>query len=154
MKSCSLTHFQSKCCTHLSEFKFWCKKTSTEIKIKKKIPFSEAETMEFGQKTMNLLRSPARWPISNQKLHKFAWIWISAQNKMSTETIIFRKMPFRRLKWWNLAKMMNLLCNPTRWPISNRKAAQKNECRKENFWKITISEAEMMEFGQKTMTLL
>ena len=29
---------------------------------------SEAETMEFGRKTMNLLRSPICWPISNWKV--------------------------------------------------------------------------------------
>ena len=44
------------------------KKKSTEMKFfKKKNAISEVETMEFARKTMNILWSLARWPISNQK---------------------------------------------------------------------------------------
>ena len=56
-------------------------------------------------------------------------------------------------------KTMHLQGSPSHWPISNRKVAliclklnkKKNDHRNENFEKNAISEAETMEFGQKTM---
>ena len=46
------------------------KKTTTEKKIFKKNAISESVMMKFGQKMMNLLWSPARWPIAIEKQHK------------------------------------------------------------------------------------
>ena len=72
-ESFPLTYFQSKICTNLPQTEF-CRKKKNDHRNKnfEKNAMLEAKTMEFGWKTMNLLRSPICWPISNQKV---APIW-------------------------------------------------------------------------------
>ena len=54
-----LTHFQSKSSTNLPQTKFWHQKQSDDRNENfEKNAMSDAETMEFGRKMMNLLRSP------------------------------------------------------------------------------------------------
>ena len=68
MESFSLTYFQSKSCINLPESEFWRKKKKDHRNENfQKNAISMAETMEFGQKMMNILWSLARWPISNKK---------------------------------------------------------------------------------------
>ena len=64
-----LTHFQSKICTNLCELEFWRKKKKAEHRNGnfQKNAVSMAETTKFGGKTMNLLWSLGRWPISTWK---------------------------------------------------------------------------------------
>ena len=58
-ESFPLTYFQSKSCTNLPQTEFWRKKKNDHRNENfEKNAISEAETMEFGRKTMNLLRSP------------------------------------------------------------------------------------------------
>ena len=84
---------------------------------------SKAETMEFGRKTMNLLRSPICWPISNRKLHQFKRNWILTQKKRSTETKFLKNTISETETIEFVWKMMNLQGSPSHWPISNRKVA-------------------------------
>ena len=58
MESYLFTHFQSKSCTNLSKTEFWHKKNEHRNENFEKNAISEAETMEFGQKRMNLFQSP------------------------------------------------------------------------------------------------
>ena len=66
LEACSLTYFQSKSITNLRESEFWRKKKNQNKNLGKNA-ISEAETMEFGQKTNNLRWNPAHSPISNPK---------------------------------------------------------------------------------------
>ena len=55
-----LTYFESKSCTNLPQTEFWRKKKKNDHRNEnfEKNAISEAETMEFGQKMINLFRSP------------------------------------------------------------------------------------------------
>ena len=58
-ESFPLTYFQSKSSTNLTQTEFWRQKQNDHRKEHfKKNAMSEAETMEFGRKMMNLLRGP------------------------------------------------------------------------------------------------
>ena len=68
-ESIPLTYFQSKSSTNLPQTKFWRQKQNDyRNKNFQKNAMSEAETRQVGRKTMNLLRSPIYWPISNRKV--------------------------------------------------------------------------------------
>ena len=57
-ESFPLTYFQSKSSTNLPQTKFWRKKQNDyRHENFEKNAMSKAETMEFGRKTINLLRS-------------------------------------------------------------------------------------------------
>ena len=58
-ESFPLTYFQSKICTNLPQIEF-CRKKRNDHRNKnfEKNAISVAETIEFGRKTINLLRSP------------------------------------------------------------------------------------------------
>ena len=63
-----------------------------------------AETMEFGRKMMNLLWTPAHWPIRNRKA---AQIYVNLNfgaKKGALKGKFRKKMPFKRSKRWNLAE--------------------------------------------------
>ena len=57
---------------------------------------SKAETMEFGRKMTNLLCSPARLSISNQKATQI--------KRAPKRKVPKKKNLFRRRKHWNLAE--------------------------------------------------
>ena len=101
-----MTDFQSKRSTNLPQTKFWCQKQNADRnKNFEKNAMSEAKTMEFGWKAMNLLRSLICWPNSKQKVALICLKWNSgAKNKTTTETKILKKMPCRMPKRWNLAE--------------------------------------------------
>ena len=68
-ESFPLTYFQSKSSTNLPQTEFWRQKQNDHRNENfENNAMSEAETMEFGRKMMNLLRSPICWPISNRKV--------------------------------------------------------------------------------------
>ena len=122
--------------------------------------------MEFGRKTMKLLRGHIYWPISNQKVAPiYAKLNFGTQKK-STETKTFKKCNFeeRNDRIWlknddstgesfPLTDFQSKSC--TNLPQNEfwDKKKKKNH-RNENFEKHAISEAETMEFGRKTMNLL
>ena len=98
-------------------------KTSKKMTIFKKIPFRRPKRWNLANKRRTsyevLLVDPS--PVEN--LHKFVWIYILVQNKMSTETKIFKKNAISKAKTMEFGrKTMNLLQSHPRWPISNRKA--------------------------------
>ena len=94
------------------------------MKILEKNAIVEAEMMEFGRQTKNLLGSHHRWPISNRKLYKFERIWILAQNEMSTKTKILRKNFILAVEMIEFDQKMKNLLQSARWPISNKKVTQ------------------------------
>ena len=69
-ESFPLTYFHSKSCTNFPQTEFWRKKKKNDHRNEnfQKNAVSQAETMEFGRKMMNLLRGPIYWPISNRKV--------------------------------------------------------------------------------------
>ena len=68
-ESFPLTYFQSKSSTNFPQTEFWHQKQNEYRNENfEKNAMSKAETMDFGRKTMNLLRSPICWPISNRKV--------------------------------------------------------------------------------------
>ena len=81
MKSCSLTH---------------CNRKATQIKrtplrkFLKRCLFRGRNDLIWWQ-TMNLFWSPARWPISNWKQHKFVQIWITMRKKKDHRNENFQK---------------------------------------------------------------
>ena len=86
------------------------------------------------------------------------------KEKTSTETKIFKKIPFRWPKRQNLLKNNEHpteSCPLTHFQLKNCpklreskfEAKNKNEHKNKNFQKNAISEAETMEFGRKTMNL-
>ena len=94
-----LTHFKSKSWTNLSETEFWHKKKRAPKRKFLKNAITETATIEFGRKMMILQGSPSHWPISNRKVALICLKLNSgAKKKKSTETKIFQKMQFRRLK--------------------------------------------------------
>ena len=68
-ESFPLTYFQSKSSTNFPQLEFW-QQQQNEYRNEnfEKNAMSKGETIEFGRKTMNLLRSPICWPISNRKV--------------------------------------------------------------------------------------
>ena len=68
MESFPLTYFQLKSSTNLPQTEFWRhKQNENRNKNFEKNAMSNAETMEFGRKMINLLQNLARLPISSQK---------------------------------------------------------------------------------------
>ena len=104
-ESFPFTYFHLKSSTNLPQTKFWCQKQNDDRNENfQKNAMSEAKTMEFGWKAMNLLRSLICWPISNQKVALICLKRNSgAKNKTTTGTKILKKMPCRMPKRWNLA---------------------------------------------------
>ena len=69
---------------------------SNKTKIIKKNAISDAETMEFGQKTMNLLQIPICWPISNRKVAPIlAKLNFGAKKKQTPKQKFLKKCLFR-----------------------------------------------------------
>ena len=90
-ESYPLTLFQSKSCTNLWKSKFWRKKKKEHQNENfQKNVISEADTMEFGQKMVNILWSLACWSFINLRDSKFQ----CKRKKRSTETKIFVKCHF------------------------------------------------------------
>ena len=85
---------------------------------------SEAKTMEFGRKTMNLLRGPICWPISNRKVAPIEAKLNFGTKKKQASKEKFLKNPISEAETMEFGwKMKNLLRSPICWPISNRKVA-------------------------------
>ena len=86
-----MTYFQSESSTNLPQTEFWRQKQNDyRNKNFEKNAMSKAETMEFGRKMMNLLRSPIYKPISNRKVAQIcANLKFGVKKKPSTETEIF-----------------------------------------------------------------
>ena len=122
--------------------------------------------MEFGRKTMNLLRSPICSPFSNRKVAPIkVKLNFGTQKKTSTGTKIFKKCHFgdRNDRIWlknddspgesfPLTYFQSTSC--TNLPQIEFWCKKKNEHRNKNFEKNAISKAETMEFGRKTINLL
>ena len=121
--------------------------------------------MEFGRKTMKLLRGPIYWPISNQKVAPiYAKLNFGTQKKAPKQKHLknaISKGETIEFGW----KTMILQGSPSHWPISDRKVAliclkQNSGAKKKQppkwifFLKNVVSQGETMEFGRKTMNLL
>ena len=71
-ESFPLTYFQSKSSTNLRQTEFWRQKQNDfRNENFEKNAISEAETMEFGQKRMNLSGVLSVDPFPIEKLHQF-----------------------------------------------------------------------------------
>ena len=97
-------------------------KTSKKMTIFKKIPFRRPKRWNLANKRRTsyevLLVDPS--PVEN--LHKFVWIYILAQNKMSTETKIFEENVISKVERMEFGReMMNFLRSLARWPIPIKK---------------------------------
>ena len=78
---------------------------NTETKIFEKLPFWRPKRWNLDETRWTTYGVSIVDPFPIEKFHKFGWMWILVQNKISTERKIFeKKMPFRRPKQWNSAK--------------------------------------------------
>ena len=141
------------------------KKTTTETKILKKMPFRRPKRWNLAKKgwTSSGVLSVDPFPI--EKLHQFKRNWILTQQKTSTETKIFKKCNFgdRNDRIWlknddSPGESFPLTYfqskSSTNLPQTEFWRQKQNDHRNENFEKNAMSEAETMEFGQKTMNHL
>ena len=69
-------------------------KTSTETKILKKMPCRRAKQLNLAEKQWTSYEVLSVDPFPIEKLHQFKRNWILRQQKMSTETKIFKKCNF------------------------------------------------------------
>ena len=80
--------------------------------------------MEFGQKRMNLFRSPICWPISNRKVAPILAKLNFGTKKKRTPKQKFLKNAFLETETIKFGwKTMILPESPSHWPILNRKVA-------------------------------
>ena len=82
------------------------KKTTTEMKIFKKMPFWRPKQWNLAEKRWTSYRVQSVDPFPIEKLHQFVRIWILSQKKenWALKRKFSKKMPFRRQKRWNLAE--------------------------------------------------
>ena len=95
------------------------------VQICVNLKFGPKKLMELGEKWWTSYGVLLVDPFPIEKLHKFAWIWIPTQKKKRAPNKKFsKKCHFGGWNDGNWKKNGNLLWSPTRWPISNWKAAQ------------------------------
>ena len=128
---------------------------STQTKIFEKNAIFGGQNDGIGQKMMNLLQSPTRWPISNRKALQICANLNSGAKKKEHPMKNFRKNAISEAEMMEFCrKMMNILKSFAHWSVSHQNVAQIKQAPKWKLKKNAILEAKMMEFGRKTMILL